>query len=215
MSDIPAKVVDLLAPFSQRERDAYAKHMAGLKAGTEKPLSSVRIGQMYELFLVGGTTIDVARANPGILLGAIVRAAVEEDWHQRRQDYISGLLGAITERTIQVQSEAVVFIGKLLAATHRCHEAKLDAYLQTNDPKDLADLTLAVGSIEQYRKILELMLKLTGQDKAKQPYDPKDPPKDVGEGSSPTITIGGGIGPPGRALASDEAAILMAALNKT
>jgi hypothetical protein len=59
--------------------------------------------------------------------------------------------------------ESVMFSADLLASANKMFGDKLKKYIQTGDERELG--TLKIDSLKQYRDAVELLLKLTGQDK--------------------------------------------------
>lgn len=137
----------------------------------EPPLAPHLQGQLFELFLNGLSLVDIVKANRGVQLGAVVRAAIEGNWWERRDEYRDSLLNHVRDRVVQTQNESIVFVTHLLAAANKRYGEKIIRYLQTGDEKELGEL--AVDSIDQYRKVAELLLKLTGQEGSKGGGDDK------------------------------------------
>jgi hypothetical protein len=72
------------------------------------------------------------------------------------------------DRVKLIALESVNFMGLLLAVANKQHGEKLKAYLQSGDPKDLGGFD--IQTITQYQKVIEMLTKITGQDKkAAQP----------------------------------------------
>jgi hypothetical protein len=202
--------------LNEREQAAYEEHARH----NNPPLSPSLEAELFQLYLNGIGLEDIVRLNKGLRLGAVARAAVEGNWYERRRAYADSLLGSVVPRVQQVQAEAIVFAADLLAAAHRLHGEKIRKFLQTGDEAELGDF--AVRSIDQYRKGVELLLKMTGQDgggggkgKKRQADEdgddattkdvpPASTPKPVAPGSD-TITL------PARALVPQEAQALLAA----
>jgi len=142
--------------LTHREEAAYHAH---LKA-KEHPLSPTLQAAMFELYLKGNTIDQVHRLNKNIRLGSIVRAAVEGDWYNRRNLYVQGILDGIRLKVQQTLAEGTDFLSDFLAAFHKLYGEKFKLYLQTGDESVLGDLKPT--SIQQYRLVLDTMLKSTG-----------------------------------------------------
>src|ERR1017187_5168512 len=120
--------------------------------------------QLYALYLQGRTLSEIRQLNhPSFSLGQIVYSAVENDWEGQRKEYLAGLMGKARERLQQIGCEAVAFMGDTLAAAHKQHGESLQKYIQSGNPADLG--AFGIGSIRQYKEVLELLLKASGQDK--------------------------------------------------
>lgn len=192
------KVVSLR--LSPREERAMSLHLAA----REPPLGTSLQLQFFEMYLQGVTLEEIVRANRGVKLGALVRAAVEGGWYQRREDHIKQLLDTVKNRAGQMHLEGVNFISNLLAVAHKRHGAKLLRYLQTGDEKDLG--AFSIETVSAYKTIAELLLKLTGQDKK-----PPPPPPDTKDVGGREVTQAPSSLPP-RPPTPQEAAEILAAL---
>jgi len=134
------------------------------KGGIETyPLAPSTQAQLYTLFLNGRTLSEIRQLNPQFGLGQIVDAAVNGNWYQEKLDYQANLLKAARERLQQIGSESVSFLADSLAAAHKQHGQALLRYLQSGNEADLG--AFGIGSIRQYKEVLELLLKATGQEK--------------------------------------------------
>lgn len=96
-------------------------------------------------------------------MGQIVYAATEGDWYNQRLEYLSKLPDRARVRLQQVACEAVEYMADQLAATHKLNGNAIKKFLQTGNPDDLGGLPL--GSFRQYKEVLELLIKASGQDK--------------------------------------------------
>jgi hypothetical protein len=120
--------------------------------------------QLFTLYLNGRSLNEIRQLNhPAFSLGQIVHAAVEGDWYNQKAEYQSGLMLAARERLQQVGCESVKFLADSISAAHKQHGEALQKYLQSGNPADLG--AFGIGSIRQYKEVLELLLKATGQDK--------------------------------------------------
>lgn len=146
--------------FSEYEWRAYEAHKKASAAGKEAPLGPTVIGQMFEQFLHGMSPSQIAREWKGYQLGAIVRAAVENQWFDRRAEYLDKLHSTTTDRAKQIAAESVEFTGALLAVAHKRWGARLRRYLATGDEAELGEFE--IRSIDQYRKVIQTFLELTG-----------------------------------------------------
>jgi uncharacterized protein YfaQ (DUF2300 family) len=73
------------------------------------------------------------------------------------------LLEGVRERVSNTQVEAIGFACDLMAGFHKLQGDKLKKYIQTGDPAELGELSTM--NIKTYVTAVELLLKLTGQDK--------------------------------------------------
>jgi hypothetical protein len=129
----------------------------------QPPLSPDTQAKLFALFLNGRTTEQIRKANEQFSLGQIVHARIVGEWDRRYQEHIDSLLENTKQRYQQVTLESVGFIADLLAATNKMHGDRITRFIQTGDPKELGDLQ--INSLQGYKTAVELLQKLTGQDK--------------------------------------------------
>lgn len=147
------------AKLSPTELKAYDDY---LEKGAPSLAPSVQL-QLYQLFLNGKSTDEIARLNPNFSLGMIVRARVEGFWDEKRDAHLAQLLEGVRERVQQAQLEAVNFACDMLSAVHKLQGDKIKKYLQTGNQEELEGLGGNL-SLKTYKEVVELLLKLTGQD---------------------------------------------------
>jgi hypothetical protein len=150
------------AKLSPDELRAYNEYIDAGKPS----LSPVTEKQFYELYLNGKPTTEIQRINPSMPLGIIVRAKIDNRWDERREFHIAQLLEGVKERVQHTQLEAINFACDLLSVVHKQQGEKLKRYLQTGDDADLSSIANGMG-LKSYKEVLEILLKLTGQDKDK------------------------------------------------
>lgn len=147
---------DLLSP---EEAKAYRLYMKK----NDPPLAPKIQAELFSLYLNGSSCEEIAQLNPHFNLGMIVRARVEGLWDKRRNEHLANLFSGVRERVQQVQMESIMLTSDLLAAANKRFGEKLKRYIQTGDERELG--ALQVDSLKQYRDAVDLLLKLTGQDK--------------------------------------------------
>lgn len=126
------------------------------------PLSPARQAQLFELFLNGNSTETIANLNK-MPLGEVVRARIDFDWDQKKDEHVAYLLSSVRDRVRQIQLESITFSADLLAAAHKLHGERIRKFIQTGDEAELGDLKIT--NLKAYKDAVELLLKLTGQDK--------------------------------------------------
>lgn len=154
--EIVLSPVERLTP---EERKAYKLYVQK----NDPPLAPSIQAQLFSLYLNGTTCEEIQKLNPNFSLGMIVRARVEGLWDDRRDAHLQTLFEGVRERVQQVQMESVVFTSDLLASANKMFGDKLKKYLQTGDERELG--SLRIDSLKQYRDAVDLLMKLTGQDK--------------------------------------------------
>lgn len=144
------------------ELEAYQKY---LEAG-KPPLAASTAGKFFKLYLQGHTCQEIAELNPALGLGIVVRARVDHDWDKQREEHIQGILTNIRQVVQKTQLDAIRFVSEGLAVFQKLAGDKFQKYLQSGDIKDLGDFKDM--SFKSYKELLELMLKLTGQNENKK-----------------------------------------------
>lgn len=145
-----------------REEAALRRHLDA----KEPPLAPTFAAELFELYLNGMSCEEIAKQNPGVRLGAIVRAASEGQWYERRLDYMQSLLDGIRGRVQQIHSEGIMFAGYVLAMLNKRLGTKVLRYLQTGDENELGEMK--DWGLPQYKQMVDILQKLTGQDQAKK-----------------------------------------------
>lgn len=150
-----------VAELSKAERLAYDSWCAR----SEPALSPQFQAQLFELFLNGSSCEEIVKLNPGLQLGSVVAARIRGNWDERRDEHLNKLLEGIRERVQQVTLETVEVMADTLAVANKMHAKKLKKYLQTGNPEDLKGIDFTPTSMRQYKDVVDLLMKLTGQDK--------------------------------------------------
>lgn len=144
------------------EAEAYQKY----KESGKPSLSPATSADMLRLYLLGHSCEEIAKLNPGFGLGIIVRARVEHKWDQHKEEHLDALLSDVRRLVQQTQVEAVRFVGESMAAFQKMAGEKFQRYIQTGDQSHLGDFK-DMG-FKQYKDLMEMHLKLTGQDTQKK-----------------------------------------------
>lgn len=151
----------LTAPIKLTEREKFALDAYEQRGGAR--IAPVTQAQFYALFLHGKSCEEIADLNKGFPLGAIVKCRVEGDWDKKLDEYRESLFTGVRTRLEQVELESVSFLTDLLSAVHKQQGGKLKKYIQTGDEGELGDMRIT--SIKNYKEVLELLIKATGQDR--------------------------------------------------
>lgn len=125
--------------------------------------------------------------NKGLSRGVVLKARVDGLWDERREVYLSELMSNAQDRVKLIALESVNFQGLLLAATHKKYGDRLKRYLQTGNEAELGT-GMFVDSIKQYKDVVEMLTKITGQDKKNAAQGSGTVSVNVtpGEGGTPT-----------------------------
>lgn len=148
--------------LTPKEQEAYKKYMESGKA----PLAASTAANFFQLYLQGHTTEEIAKLNPAFGLGIIVRAKVEHSWDKQRLEHTEYLLDNIRQVVQTTQLEAVQFVAEGLAVYRKMVGEKFQRYLQSGKVEDLGEHKDM--SFKTYKDLLEMLLKLTGQEPAKK-----------------------------------------------
>jgi hypothetical protein len=151
--------LDLL---DSEEREAYQEYLSKRKP----PLAPSTSASFFQLFLQGHSTKEIARLNPAFGLGIIVQARIDNNWDKARDDHLNHLMLNIRQVTQQKQLGSIRFLVDAMSAFEKLAGEKFQRYVQTGDPSHLGEWK-SMG-IKQYKELVELILKLTGQDSNKK-----------------------------------------------
>lgn len=143
-----------------------AKELENWREHKNKPsLAPALSVRLFELFLNGSSCEEIVKLNNGVYtLGQVLEARVRDQWDDKKDRYLADLYGGVLDRVKQTQIEAVGFTSDLLAVAHKQFGQKLKKYLQNGDETELKDV-VSLGSLQGYSKAIEILLKLTGQEK--------------------------------------------------
>ena len=136
-------------------------------AGKLMPLSPSKAVEFFALFLNGTSCEQIVDLNPGYDLGLVIHTRLVDGWDRRVAEHRDMLYRDIRESTKQLQAEAVVFTADTIRAAHKLLGQKLKRFIQTGDVKALEGMheSFLIRSQKQYRDAVEMLLKLTGQDR--------------------------------------------------
>jgi len=153
--------------LSEPERYALSYFRLNYQKGGSATFSIAPSEQakLFGLYLNGKSLGEIRRlTHPSFSLGQIVDAAVTGDWESEKRDYQSGLFQKTRERLQQIGCESLDFLADSLAAAHKQHGDNLKRFLISGNPNDLG--AFGIDSVRKYKEVAELMLKMSGQDKA-------------------------------------------------
>lgn len=143
------------------DREQYA--LTRWQNSNHPPLAPETQARLFKLFLNGKSTHEIHRLNSQFSLGQIVHARIKGEWDRRAEQHLDELLNGVKARVQQVTLESITFVADLLAAANQMHGEAIKKYLQSGNPDDLG--ALQIQTLDGYRKAVELLQKLTGQDK--------------------------------------------------
>ena len=149
--------------LTARERAAYK-----LSVDRKEPFLSPGLSdQCYSLFEAGHTCEEIHEVNKGLSLGTIVRARVDHHWDERRLAHFESLRTQARTQAQHLALDSLSFLGDLMSAIHKHDREKLQRFILTGDTSELATVLVTGSGFKTYKEIIELLLKLTGQDATK------------------------------------------------
>lgn len=152
----------------------------------------------------GSNCDELLRLNPGLGLGAIVRARVEHSWDLRKEEYTSWLYQKTKEKYQKSQLEAIEFASDAMSVYHKMWGDKFKRFIQTGNPEELSDFRNM--SFKNYKDFTDMLLRLTGQDNSSNQKVSGEVVHKV-ETSKPTIDH--------RPLSSSDAASILQVIDST
>jgi hypothetical protein len=155
-----ARIATSLKSLNKRELDAY-KYAVDMSQPDVKPEMAE---EMYSLFASGSTCEGIRRQMVSYSLGQVVVARVTGNWDGRLAEYRAILIQTIPERAAQTQLESVELVSAMLQATNKKWIEKIKQYIATGDDKLLEGIPLP-KTIKDVQALVELFLKMTGQEK--------------------------------------------------
>lgn len=157
-----------LKGLDQREMDAY-RYVLKAKA---VEIAEETAERMYQVFLQGKTCEDIRKINKGYSLGQIVSCRIKYGWDVRVAQYKAALQVGVPDRAMQTSLETVDLLSKLLAVNRMQMEEAIDKYMLSRNPDDLKGVILA-KSPKELKELVELLMKMTGQDKKRIEFSGK------------------------------------------
>lgn len=167
--------------LSTREREAYQKYVEAGKPS----LAASTAGNFFQLYLNGHSCEEISKLNPSFGLGIIVKAKVDNDWDTARDQHLTDLMSNIRQVAQHTQLGAIRFVSDGLAVYQKLAGEKFERYLQSGDASQLGDFKDM--SFRQYKELLELLLKLTGQDGTNKKVSGDVVHRHVVEEATPTV----------------------------
>lgn len=148
--------------LSKQELEALRK----LGNGPGSRLSPHAAANFYALWLQGYTTQDLAKQNSNFgkdALGLIVRARIEFDWDEQRDQHTRDLMRSAQITVEKNTLEGIQFAADGMAVFHKMVGDRFRKYLQTGEEHHLGDFKTM--GIKNYKDLVELMMKMTGLDR--------------------------------------------------
>jgi len=148
------------ALLNDRELEAYDRFCASKEAA----VSPVTAAKMFSLFVNGSDCEEIAKHSHPFNLGQVVHARVLGNWDVLKEEHLEKLLLEVRGRVQQVQLESVMLVADAIAATNKFNGDAIKKFLLSGNPNDLDGTMVSTLSAKNYKELIELLLKLTGQD---------------------------------------------------
>lgn len=103
--------------------------------------------------------------NPDFKLGAVLKTMVSDNWYERRSEIMTELYREATINSKFAHLKSLNFVSGMLEVYNKRYEVNIKKFLETGNPVDLGDLQSL--NIKDYGKMLDLLLKLLGQEAPK------------------------------------------------
>jgi hypothetical protein len=161
---VPNDQLDYLSDAETYAYNYFVEHR-GTSGPSSFPLAYSTQEGLFQLYLNGRSCEEIRKANPQFGLGQIVYSCVDGEWERRRKEHLDTLMDGVGGRVRQIAAEGANFTADLMSVTHILWQDSINKFMQTRDPEVLKEL--GVGSLRSYKDLIEMMIKLTGQDQKK------------------------------------------------
>jgi hypothetical protein len=152
-------------PMTKREKQMYRAS----KMDREPVLPANVIEDLYRLYQSGKGCEEICELNPKYTLGQIVRARVDNEWDDRKKEYLETLVKNAEPLAKQVAIESIGFIGTFLSVVHQHDQHKLQRFIQTRDKAELdGAIIFDTGTLKIYKEMLDMFLRATGNHDTKR-----------------------------------------------
>lgn len=129
-----------------------------------KPVSPTLASQMYQLFAEGYPISEIVRMNKGFTESDILYCRYKYQWDDKRNEYALQLTNQVQQKMVKQKLESVEYLTNMLAVIHKEGKDLMLKFLQTGNMEDLPK----IGSLRQYKDIVEILAKITGEDSVKK-----------------------------------------------
>jgi len=153
----------ILSSLSDREAGAYRYFLRAKQPELAAELSD----ELFVLFCQGRDCDEIRKVKPGLGLGPIVHARIRDKWDERLAEYQRGLVQKVPVLVQQTQLESAEFLTSVMAAGHMLVQKQIDDFMATGNKDHLKGTFLENMTLGQYQKVLEMLMKVTGQDSKK------------------------------------------------
>lgn len=143
------------------------KEMDVLKSVDEtgaKPISVTLDSQMYNLFLEGYSCATIAKLNKGFTEADILYCRQRNKWDEKRNEYAAHLANQVHQKMAKQKLESIEHLTNILSVLHKANRDLMMKFLQTGNMDDFPQ----IASMKQYKDVIEILAKITGEDNTKR-----------------------------------------------
>lgn len=148
------------ARLNDKELEAYTAFCAS----KQPSISPVTAAKMFGLYINGSDCTEIKKLSPGFDLGQIVHAKVLGNWDVLKEEHLERLLLEVRGRVQQVQLETIMVVADALSATNKANSDAIKKFLLTGDNSELRGTIADSLNAKNYKELIDLIMKLTGQD---------------------------------------------------
>lgn len=142
--------------LTQEEIKVGEKYLRKFK--TAGSLSDTEALKLYELYLIGCSYYDIHKQYPQYEVGQIVLTGALKKWGMDRDTMQTTLRDRVQAKVVKSVIEQVDFLTLMLSVTSTEHLNAMRNYILNPDENPLP--TLRIGSIKEYKDIMEALQKL-------------------------------------------------------
>lgn len=144
--------------FSQRELSV----LRDSEANGVRPVALSLATSLYQLFLEGYSCLEISKQGKGLSEGDVLFLRKKYEWDKQRDQYALDLQNQVNGKLIKAKLEAVEFLTNQMAAIHKLNRDQVLKYLMSGNPDDMPK---DLGKVGGYKQIIEVLQKITGEDK--------------------------------------------------
>jgi uncharacterized protein with HEPN domain len=140
------------------------------KHKTAGALNDLSAAKLFELYLLGESLTKIAQQFPQFPIGQISLTAALKGWAKDRDKMMHSLQDRVRAKVVKSVLEQVDFLTAMLSVSNSEHLETMTRYI--NDPLNNPKPDLRIGSIKEYKEVVETLYKIvsgaTGSDKKKE-----------------------------------------------
>ena len=118
--------------------------------------------KIYEMLLLGSTVMEVHATFPQWPIGQIALTIALRKWMIEREKMVNSVSSTATARMAKSVVDSVNFLTSMLAVANTEHLMEMNKYIK--DPQNEPKPTLRIGTLKEYKEILDSLQKLVVGD---------------------------------------------------